>query len=173
MAGDKGQPYPNPPDAYVVESISDNGKKVLFANTKPDGYEGARVDGVFSTLEACNEAVAKTRVKLDLDEDDAHLLVFTLARELKRVRSDLATISIAKDRELAPYEYFMLPTLVGKPTFVDGKAVRPTREEVREQINPWISLEDSYKYLLEMIVKAKQQVNDYYKEEGQKNKDFH
>jgi len=159
----KGQSYPNPPDAYVVDSIADNGKKVLFANTKPDGYEGARVDGVFSTLEACNEAVAKTRVKLDLEEDDAHLIIFALSKQLKQVKSDLAVLRIAKDRDLTKSERCMLPNL---------SIFKPTREQIAEQIDPWISLEDEYEYLIKTIVKAKEQVENYFKEEGQKNKDF-
>lgn len=150
-----GEIYPEPPIGYFVESVSEDGTKVIFPGPYgTNDYHGARASGCFSTPEACIAAIAKTRVKLDLDKDEAHLILFALAKELKRVRSDLAAISIAKDRELTKSEYIALPILVGKPTFVDGKAVLPTREEIAEQINPWVSLVQDYEYIIKIVQKA-------------------
>ena len=148
----KAEVYPEPPQSYIVESISDDGKKVLFKNPGPNDYKGARIDGVFSTAEACVEALAKTRVKLDLHKDEAHLVLFAMAQHLKKIKGDLAIISIAKERELTQAEYSMLPALVKHPSLT-GHVGKATREEIREQINPWISLEQDYEYIIELIQK--------------------
>ena len=137
----KGEVYPEPPIAYIVKAISEDGKKVLFRDVALTDYTGARVDGIFSTAEACIEAVAKTRVKLDLTADDAHLIIFALARELKRIKADLEVLKIAKERDLTHAERCMLPNL----------GFQPTQEHIAEQIDPWISLVDDYNYLIDTI----------------------
>ena len=139
----KGEVYPEPPTSQVVDSISEDGKKVLFRDVGPNDYQGARVDGVFATAEACIELVAKTRVKLDLDTDQAHLILFALAKQLKQVRSDLSIMRIAKERELTKTERMLLPALVAYHC--------KTREEVADDVNPWISLEMDYMDLVEIL----------------------
>ena len=148
----KDEVYPNPPNAQIVDSVSEDGKKILFRNPGPDDYHGARVNGVFAFSNNCVAAIAKTRVILDLTTSDAHLILFALAHELKRVRSDLATLKIAKERDLTPRERMVLPSLVSLHC--------KTREEIAEEINPWISLEMDYMYLIDILEQAKAKTTD-------------
>lgn len=71
-------------------------------------------------------------------EHDACVVRCALSKRLKDVTAELAILRITQDRDLSSEERWQLPAnLQPMP-----------REELQEQINPWISLRDTIEYLI-------------------------
>ncbi len=96
---------------------------------------------VFSTKEAAEAALAKEIVVLKLDKDDVHFIWYHLVQGLKKVQQELDLLQIANERELTAVEKAMLPF----------QLMKLTREEMQEQINPWITYRDHFEHLMDLL----------------------
>ena len=102
--------------------------------------EDWRLD-VWSTKEAAEAALAETIVMLKLDKDDAHFIWHQLADGFARVKQELEILRITKERELTKVEKSMLPATL----------FRYSREQLQEQIDPWISYLQHFIWLMNQM----------------------
>ena len=129
----------------IIQEICEGGRKVIF-----EGGDGWRVDGVFSDLENAIDAHRGKFVNLQLDVDDAGLICYALAQRLKPILQEITTLYLAEDAELNQIQR-MLPS----------NLQRLSREELVEQINPWISMQDTIEYVIEKITKEIDRANKF------------
>ena len=122
-----------------IKEISENGRKIIGES----GYHW-RVDGVFSNKDSAVNHIYNSRVNLRISEDDAHLIHYALSKRLAEAQHTLNLLKIARERELTKTEMMMLPFQLSKDT----------REELAEQIDPWISLASNIEYLISDVEKA-------------------
>lgn len=78
---------------------------------------------------------------------DAPLLEYALEKQIQRVKNELKILEIAKVRDLHKQEQLLLPINMHNLN----------REEIREQIDPWISLLSDYQSLLSEIRTKKEE----------------
>lgn len=76
---------------------------------------------------------------ITVDSHDACVIKYSLECQCARVKDELAALKISKDRELSQFEREYLP-----PNIADY-----SRDELKEQIDPWISLLHHYESLIE------------------------
>tara|TARA_Y100000034_G_C6892579_1_gene410913 strand:- start:193 stop:519 length:327 start_codon:yes stop_codon:yes gene_type:complete len=74
--------------------------------------------------------------QITINEYDACVIRGCLMTRLKEVRADIELFRIAKSRDLTREERYALPY-----TMREGGLFSLSREEIEEQINPWISLQ--------------------------------
>lgn len=130
---------------HVVESIAESRRKVLFKDPPPDGYNGARIDGVFAKKENAEEWAKNPPWVINFKFSDYYgeLVLYALEVQLRRAKTELNLLRVANSRELNESEKAKLPD-----TLKDN-----SREDLIEQIDPWISLVDNYQSLVDDLKK--------------------
>jgi hypothetical protein len=76
---------------------------------------------------------------IEVSSYEAPLIVGALREKLAKVSYDLQLLQIARHRDLTPKERAELPSTMQEYSL----------DELREQIDPWISLRDTYRGLIE------------------------
>lgn len=71
-------------------------------------------------------------IKLQFNEHAFLCVRYALAQELKRVRQELVMIKEGANRDLVSWEKSMLPSTLQQAS----------QQDLKENINPWITLED-------------------------------
>ena len=94
-----------------------------------------------SLWDKCNEVI-----HVGLSLHDAPVVIHALCKRLKEVSQELAILRLTKDRDLTREERWQLP----------ANLQQFSREELQEQIDPWISLEDTTFDLIQRYVEAEQ-----------------
>ena len=98
-------------------------------------------------IQSINEELGKTRKGLrtklvEVCEHDGPVIRHALAQRLKAVTKELEILRISKERDLTEIERFQLPGLARLSNGQVGTGRSPAaREELQEQINPWVSLQ--------------------------------
>ena len=83
------------------------------------------------------------RWTVEIDAHSAMLVEYALARRLIQVSHELEILKRTRIRELMPIERWELPS----------NLQRMTREQLQEQIDPWITLEDSLNHWMKQFVR--------------------
>ena len=80
-----------------------------------------------------------TRKKtIEIHEHNASVIRCALSQRLKTVTQELRILQISKERDLTEIEQFQLPPNIA----------RFSREELQEQIDPWVSLKMTLETLI-------------------------
>ena len=141
--------------------------KQLFEGTVDEFEQVAKVDPLFaqffpdkspnykSVLAMCHEQGWEVEYmervfNFQLSEREAMLIRGALADQVKKVRTELEIIRITKERDLTEWERALLPHTLRFKNERDesGHLINSTREELQEQIDPWITYVDCHEYLL-------------------------
>ena len=109
--------------SFFPEGAQPNFKSV-YAMCEKQGWEVQYMEQVFD---------------FHLGLDDALLVRGALADRVNEVRSELEVLKITKERNLKKWED------------ENGHLIDTTREELQEQIDPWISYLSHYEYLLQQV----------------------
>ena len=128
---------------HIVASISEDNRIA----TMKDG-ESFRLNMLFALGKSATEHYESQFVHLRLDPHSACLIPYALAQRLKAVRQEVEILRLTRERELTDGEKYMLPSHL-QPM---------SRGELREQLDPWVSLADDIEWLMghisEKIVKV-------------------
>jgi hypothetical protein len=76
--------------------------------------------------------------KIRIDEHDAPVVAYALVKQMQRTKSELEALRIAQGRDLTKEERWLLP----------ANLQYLPREELQEQIDPWISLIQAQEWLI-------------------------
>ena len=123
--------------SFFPEGAQPNFKSV-YAMCEKQGWEVQYMEQVFD---------------FHLGLDDALLVRGALADRVNEVRSELEVLKITKERNLKKWERALLPQSLKYKNERDenGHLIDTTREELQEQIDPWISYLSHYEYLLQQV----------------------
>ena len=131
----------------ILQKVYPNGKKVTLRLATDTGFnleQDCRVDGVFRTKDAAEEALYNSKVHLTMSKMDAQLIFGSLCEALKKARAERDVMAIAKERELTAAERRMLPYLLP----------HANRDEIIEQYESWVSYVSNYEDLIQDVEKA-------------------
>lgn len=153
----------------IIQAKGENKGQTLFNGTTDEFEKVAREDPFFSQFFAEDErpnykflaALAEREgwdveymervFNFQLSEMDAMLVRGALADRVKEVRSELEILRVTKERDLTEWERSLLPHTLRFKDERDDKhrLITTTREELQEQIDPWITYVDHFESLLQ------------------------
>lgn len=122
---------------------------VVFAYGDPKP-QGCRINSLFASLAEAEHARRGDVVALEFDRwVEIPILLYALQVRLTLVTGQYEMLKITRDRDLTAKERIFLPQHMQTHT----------REELREQIDSWMSLTHDYTALLERLRKAEQEAD--------------
>ena len=145
---DRNTGYPMP---RIVDSVTEDGRKIIYSEPDPDGTIGARVDAVFVSESVAEQVYKASFMQVQWDEFDGRMLLYAVVQQLKRVRQETEILKIAADRELTMTERMMLPATLR----------RDSRQELVEQIDPWVGDVLHLESLAKTLEAEIQAINDF------------
>jgi hypothetical protein len=133
------------PAFNYVDTISEDGKKVVFKN-KDNDYIGSRVDCICFHKE--NLYLLSDEIDVTLDRDNLSCLISSIAPRVKNISYELSLLKISKIRNLTLEEQACLPYNLQKYN----------REELQDHIDPWITYLEDYRDLLKKLIQKQDEL---------------